>query len=194
MKIEDITLNNGMAARAAGNLELLTPEKAATRYAFIGARYDVTEGTRAWIRSQMAKLDASVHVAVSGLAIGSDTITHEAAIENGVPQIAVLPSGLRNVYPRQNRRLARRILEDGGALVSLSPDKANPCRNSFLERNKAVIALSHLAVVGQFNWPSGTAQAVNQARKAGKLVVVQNANFTGNRKIIESTQFRTVQM
>lgn len=192
MKINDINLNDQTAARAAGNLELLAPEKAATRYAFIGARYGVTDSTRSWIKAQMAKLNANVHVAVSGLAIGSDTIAHEAAIETGVPQVAVLPSGLRNIYPRQNRRLARAILKDGGALVSLSPDKATPSRNDFLRRNTAIIGLSHLAVIGQFNWPSGTAQAVNQARKAGKLVIVQKADFTGNRKIIEDAAFRTV--
>lgn len=192
MKIDDITLIDGTAARAAGNIELLSADKAATRYAFIGARYNVTDGTRAWIGRQMAKLNPDVHVAVSGLAIGSDTIAHEAAIETGVPQVAVLPSGLRNVYPRQNRRLARAILKDGGALVSLSPDKATPSRNDFLRRNTAIIGLSHLAVVGQFNWPSGTSQAVNEARKAGKLVIVQNADFTGNRHVIENAAFRTV--
>lgn len=192
MKIDDITLNDGTAARAAGNLELLAPEKATTRYAFIGARYGVTDSTRGWIKAQMAKLDANVHVAVSGLAIGSDTIAHKAAIETGVPQVAVLPSGLRNIYPRQNRSLARAILKDGGVLLSLSPDNAAPSRNSFLRRNKAIIGLSHLAVIGQFNWPSGTAQAVNQAKKAGKLVIVQDADFTGNRHVIESAEFRTV--
>lgn len=192
MKIDDITLNDGTAARAAGNLELLAPEKAATRYAFIGARYGVTDNTRAWIGRQMAKLNPDVHVAVSGLAIGSDTIAHKAAIETGVPQVAVLPSGLRNVYPKRNARLARAILEDGGALVSLSPDDAAPSRNSFLRRNKAIIGLSKLAVIGQFNWPSGTSQAVNEARKAGKLVIVQNADFTGNRHVIENSAFRTV--
>lgn len=192
MKIEDITLIDGTAARAAGNLELLSAEKAATRYAFIGARYNVTDGTRAWINAQMAKLNPNVHVAVSGLAIGSDTIAHKAAIEYGVPQVAVLPSGLRNVYPKRNARLARAILEDGGVLLSLSPDNASPSRNSFLERNKAVIGLSKLAVVGQFNWPSGTSQAVNEAKRQGKLVIVRKADFTGNRKIIKDAQCRTV--
>lgn len=192
MKINDITLNDGTGARAAGNLKLLAPEKAATRYAFIGARYGVTDSTRGWIKAQMAKLNPDVHVAVSGLAIGSDTIAHKAAIETGVPQVAVLPSGLRNVYPRQNRSLARAILKNGGALVSLSPDKAAPSRNDFLRRNTAIIGLSHLAVIGQFNWPSGTSQAVTQAKKAGKMIVVQNGNYTGNKYIIRDGAFKTI--
>lgn len=192
MKIEDITLIDGTAARAAGNLKLLTDKAEFYRYGFAGARRGVTAASRDWIYQMMAKLDANVHVAVSGLAIGSDTIAHEAAIEMGVPQVAVLPSGLRNVYPRQNRQLARRILKDGGVLVSLSPDKANPSRNSFLRRNKAIVDLSRLIVINQFNWPSGTANTANHARKAGKLVVVQNANFTGNRKIIQDGAFKTI--
>lgn len=192
MKTIKITLDNGTGARAAGNIDLLASDKANTRYAFIGARYDVTDGTRAWINAQMAKLNPNVHVAVSGLAVGSDTIAHEAAIEYGVPQVAVLPSGLKNVYPRQNRRLARAIVKDGGVLVSLWPDEAGVSRNTFLERNKALVGLSHLLVVGQFKWPSGTSQAVTQAKKAGKTVVVQNGNYTGNKHIIKDGAFNTI--
>lgn len=192
MKTINLTLNNGDKVRAAGNIDLLASDKDNTRYAFIGARYDVTDSTRAWINAQMAKLNPNIHVAVSGLAIGSDTIAHKAAIEYGVPQVAVLPSGIDNIYPRQNRRLARRIVNDGGVLVSLWPDKAGASRNTFLERNKALVGLSHLLVVGQFEWPSGTSQAVTQAKKAGKLIVVQNGNYTGNRRIIKDGAFKTI--
>jgi DNA processing protein len=55
---------------------------------------------------------------VSGLAIGIDSMAHRGNIEGGAPTIAVLGSGLDEVYPASNRQLARRILETGGALLS----------------------------------------------------------------------------
>ena len=60
---------------------------------------------------------------VSGLAIGTDTIAHKAALDTNLPTIAIPGSGLdRSVlHPSSNRRLADRIVEAGGALLSELP-------------------------------------------------------------------------
>lgn len=192
MKTLSLTLETGENVRAAGNIELLDSQRANDRYAFAGARYGLTEASRAWTRAMVDVLDANKHILVSGLAVGTDTDAHEAALENGVPQVAVLPSGLNNIYPRQNRALARRILKDGGALVSLWPDEAGAVRERFLRRNKLIIDLSRLLVVNQFNLKSGTRNTVEHAKKAGKLIVVQNGNYTGNKYIIKNGAYRTV--
>lgn len=192
MKTDAMVLNNGEKANLVGDWKLLTNERANDRMAFAGARRGVTKASRAWIKEMVAKLDANKHILVSGLAVGSDTYAHEAALENGVPQVAVLPSGVDNVYPRQNRKLAAAIVENGGVLVSLLPNKAAPSRNSFLKRNKLIIDLSSVLVVNQFNWPSGTLNTVNHAKKQGKLIVVQKANFSGNKRIIEDRTYRTI--
>lgn len=192
MKTVNLTLETGENVRAAGNIKLLDSQRANDRYAFAGARYGLTEASRAWTRAMVDVLDANKHILVSGLAVGTDTDAHEAALENGVPQVAVLPSGLNNIYPRQNRALARRILKDGGALVSLWPDEAGAVRERFLRRNKLIIDLSRLLVVNQFKRPSGTLNTVNHAKKAGKLIIVQKADYTGNKYIISNPQYRTV--
>lgn len=192
MKNVNITLESGENARAAGNIELLDAQRANDRYAFAGARYGLTEASRAWTRAMVDVLSPDKHILVSGLAVGSDTDAHEAALEKGVPQVAVLPSGLNNIYPRENRRLARRIVNDGGVLVSLWPDEAGAARERFLRRNRLIIDLSRLLVVNQFNWPSGTLNTVNNAKKAGKLIIVQNGNYTGNRRIIEDGTYKTI--
>lgn len=192
MKTFNLTLKTGENVRAAGNIELLDAQRDNDRYAFAGTRYGLTDASRAWTRAMVGVLSPDKHILVSGLAIGSDTDAHEAAIEYGVPQVAVLPSGVGNIYPRQNRRLARRIINDGGVLVSLWPDEAGAARERFLRRNKLIIDLSRLLVVNQFKLPSGTLNTVNHAQKAGKLIVVQDGNYTGNKYIINNPKYRTI--
>lgn len=55
---------------------------------------------------------------ISGLALGVDTIAHRAALDSGSTTVAVLPCGLDKIYPASNLQLARRILENNGALIS----------------------------------------------------------------------------
>src|SRR5690349_16476504 len=57
-------------------------------------------------------------VIISGLALGVDGIAHTAACDAGGITLAVLPSGLPNIYPASHRGLAERILKTGGALIS----------------------------------------------------------------------------
>lgn len=192
MKTDAMVLNNGEKVNLVGDWKLLLGERANDRIAFAGARRGLTESSRAWTRQMVDRMDANKHILVSGLAIGSDTDAHVRALENGIPQIAVLPSGVSNVYPRQNRRLAREIVQNGGVLVSEFENNANPCRTSFLKRNKLIIYLSSVLVVNQFNFKSGTRNTVEHAKNDGKLIIVQNGDYTGNKYIIKNGAYRTV--
>lgn len=86
---------------------------------------------------------------ISGLAIGIDTIAHEAALANGIPTIAFPGSGLddASLYPARNRDLAMRIIASGGALVSefLPGTKALP--HHFPRRNRLMAGASDLILV-----------------------------------------------
>ena len=192
MKTDAITLENGVTVNYVGNAELLDGAYANRRYAFAGARRGLTESSRAWTRQMVDVLDANKHILVSGLAIGTDTDAHVRALKNGVPQVVVLPSGVNNVYPRQNRRLARSIVKNGGVLISEYQNNASPRRNTFLERNKLIIDLSVLLVVNQFNLKSGTRNTVEHAKNDGKLIVVQKGDYTGNKYIIKDARYRTL--
>lgn len=95
---------------------------------------------------------------VSGLAIGIDTCAHEAALEAGLHTVSVPGSGISDgiLYPARNKRLAHRILESGGALLSeFAPDfRATPW--SFPARNRIMAGMSHAVLVIEAAQRSGT--------------------------------------
>ncbi len=86
---------------------------------------------------------------VSGLALGIDTAAHTAALNYGLPTLAVLAHGLNTIYPSQNRALAKRIVESGGALVSEYPFGVAPFKSRFLERNRIVATLTDAVIVAE---------------------------------------------
>lgn len=86
---------------------------------------------------------------VSGLALGIDTVAHVAALNSCLPTIAVLAHGLNIIYPSQNRALAKRIVESGGALLSEYPFGVAPFKSRFLERNRIVATLTDAVIVAE---------------------------------------------
>lgn len=79
---------------------------------------------------------------VSGLALGIDGYAHRAALEAGIPTIAVLPTGLDSIYPYEHRELAKKIIDGGGALVTDFSRKTEICKNQFIRRNRIIAGMS----------------------------------------------------
>ncbi len=94
---------------------------------------------------------------VSGLAIGIDTLAHEAALESGGKTVAVLGSGVdeMSVYPPENRALARRIVESGGAVISEFSEGTEPKPFHFPQRNRIIAGLSRGVLVIEARAKSG---------------------------------------
>lgn len=78
----------------------------------------------------------------SGLAHGIDAIAHKTALDIGAPTVAVLGSGIDNLYPRENAKLANRIVREGGAVVTEFPLGTNPDAGNFPVRNRIVSGMS----------------------------------------------------
>ena len=97
-------------------------------------------------------------VIVSGLAIGIDSLAHEAALSAGLTTIAFPGSGLsrETLYPSSRRELAMRILESGGAL--LSPFSSNQIATvwTFPTRNRLMAGSSHATLIIEAGRKSGT--------------------------------------
>lgn len=86
-------------------------------------------------------------VVVSGLAYGIDVAAHRAALDAGVPTVAVVAHGLRTLYPADHRDIARRILDRGGAIITEYTSDSQVHRGNFLARNRIVAGLADALVL-----------------------------------------------
>jgi len=78
---------------------------------------------------------------VSGLARGIDSEAHKAALDNNGRTIAVMGTGINMIYPKENEKLAEKIIQNG-ALVSEFPMSILPERKNFPIRNVTIAGMS----------------------------------------------------
>lgn len=120
------------------------------------------------IAAELARQGA---VVLSGLARGIDTAGHRGALEGGGATVAVMGRGLAEIYPAENRGLAREIVESGrGLLISEYPLDAPPRSYHFPRRNRLISALSRAVAVIEGGMRSGTLSTVNWALDQGREV------------------------
>lgn len=102
-------------------------------------------------------------VVISGLAYGVDAIAHKGALANSLPTVGVLAHGLDTIYPAAHRDLARRIIKNGGSLISEYPSGSTPFQKRFLERNRIVAGLSECTLVVESPIKGGAMSTANLA-------------------------------
>lgn len=127
---------------------------------------------------------------ISGMARGIDTIAHKASIESGGKTIAVIGSGLANIYPKENKELARNIIKNG-VILSEYPMMEPPHRRNFPKRNRIVAALSEASIVMEAKKKSGALITMEQARSLQRKTFaipgrIDSANFEGNHNLIKN--------
>ncbi len=86
---------------------------------------------------------------ISGLALGIDTCAHKAAIDNNLPTIAVLGHGFSFLYPGNNKKLASKIIEKGGMLLSEYTHQTKPEGFNFVKRNRIIAGISQGTLVAE---------------------------------------------
>lgn len=122
----------------------------------------------------VAELTERGYHIVSGLARGCDTAAHMTSLACGGKTIAVLPSALSNIYPKENAELAERIVQNGGLVLTeyiTEPSTRYDRIRRFIERDrlqamfagKILLIASHLPGQGD----SGSRHAMEKAKEYG---------------------------
>ena len=135
--------------------------------AMVGARNASLSGIK--LTRQFAdEIGRAGYVVVSGLARGIDAAAHEAALTTGT--IGVFAGGLDRPYPDENRPLMRRIIDEGGCLLSERPFGWEPRSRDFPRRNRLVAGLALGLVVTEAAVRSGSLISARIAAEIGRIV------------------------
>ena len=137
--------------------------------AMVGARRATANGM-ALAKTFAASLGASGLTIVSGLALGIDGACHQGALDAQADTIAVLGSGLGQIYPLKHQPLAQRILAGAGLLVSPWPLMAKPLGYQFPARNRIISGLSMGVLVLEAALRSGSLITAKTALEQGREV------------------------
>ncbi len=137
--------------------------------AVVGSRRETRYGREQAFAIARDLASAGVTV-VSGLARGIDTAAHRGALEGHGRTVAVLGSGIKNVYPEENRPLAEKIVAEGGALISEFHPTAEPLAFRFPFRNRLVSGLCQGVLLIEAREKSGTLITVGHALAQGREV------------------------
>jgi DNA processing protein len=113
---------------------------------------------------------------VSGLARGVDSLAHSAAVAAGGRTLAVLGSGVDQIYPPENRTLAENITHQG-AVISDYPPGTPPESANFPPRNRIISGLSQATVVIEAGEESGALITATFAADQGRDVYALPGNI-----------------
>lgn len=134
-----------------GNEQLLQQKSVA----IVGSRQCTDYGMK-YARQFAEALAANGVTIVSGMALGIDSITHQAAIDFPSSTIAVLGSGFNYIYPSESTELFAKIIQKGGCVVSEYPPETEVDMKNFPVRNRIISALSIGILVVEANYRSGS--------------------------------------
>lgn len=106
---------------------------------------------------------------ISGLALGIDGVAHQSCVQANVPNIALLGHGLDLIYPYKHKRLAEKIILNGGLLTEF-PMLTKPDACNFPMRNRIVAGMVDALVVVESDIKGGSLITCNLANDYGKDV------------------------
>jgi DNA processing protein len=115
---------------------------------------------------------------LSGMARGVDSAAHKGALDAGGKTVAVWGTGIDVVYPKENKKLAERIVASGGAIVSEYPLGTFPAPQNFPLRNRILSGMSVGVLVVEGGEYSGTRITARCAMEQNRDVYAVPGNVT----------------
>ena len=157
--------------------------------AVIGSRTNTQYGENMCKRFVKDLVKYNINI-ISGLAYGIDSIAHKTCLKNSGKTIAVLPSGLKNIYPKEHVELVHAIIENGGAVVSEYEENVEAEYKNFLERNRIIAGLGIGTLVVEGGARSGTSVTARFTEEQGKKVFcipssLENVKGKGTNELIQ---------
>lgn len=134
--------------------------------AIVGTR-KITNYGRDLVSKFIAEIKEYKPVILSGLAYGTDALSHQAALDNDLKTMAVLGNGLPQIYPPSHNILAKQIIKNG-TLISELPVNTPPDAHHFPQRNRIVAGMADAVIVVESKTDGGsmiTASIANSYNK-----------------------------
>jgi DNA processing protein len=175
-----------------GNLQQINQNNSLT-LAIVGSRKNSSYGALALTKILSPLSQKQRLVIISGLARGIDTLAHEQALKHEIPTIAILGSGLFSdkIYPPENLKLAKRIIQANGLLLSEFPPNCPPKKDNFPRRNRLISGLAKSVLVIEATEKSGALITARFALEQNKDILalpgnIFQSNSKGTNKLIQA--------
>ena len=189
--LNDLGFNKPLGLFYKGDIDLLHQEN----ISIVGTRKSSNYGNS--IAGEFAFDLASIGFnVVSGGAIGIDTASHHGALNAQGKTICVQANGLHRFYPSKNEILFEKIIKNGLMLSEYPPDR-NPTKNSFLNRNRIIAALSKSTMVVEAAEISGALSTARHALRMQRLVLavpgsIHSKSSSGTNELIRNREAESV--
>ena len=190
MKIEEIFIENKeypeqlrniydppLKLYVLGNKQILNQKG----IAIVGTRKATEYGKKVAFQFAKELCKKGINI-ISGLALGIDTYAHMGALQPECTgkTIAVLGSGLDEIYPKENIDLAKQIIKSGGCIISEYSIGTKPEKLNFPQRNRIISGLSEGVLVVEAGEKSGSLITADFALEQGREVFAVPGNISSN--------------
>jgi DNA processing protein len=145
------------------------------KVAIVGSRKCTPYGINTTTKLATELANAGV-VIISGLAYGIDVSAHKAALAvNGIT-VAVLATGLDDIYPAAHYHIAKQMIQRG-TLITERPARTVGFKSNFVIRNRIVSGLADVLLITEAIVNSGSLHTARFALEQGKTVMAVPGNI-----------------